>query len=104
MVTGLGNYQPIVAEDLLAWLSDSDKENDDLDDSFNILEVGIDTGELDKVRFICESIYNDDNGSNGDEDNWCSVISETWGYRTVHPVAYVSRTLQPHEQIIEQQN
>ena len=70
MVTGLGNYQPIEAEDLLAQLSDADKETDDLDDSFNILEVGMDTGELDEVSFICESIYNGNNGSNGDEDNW----------------------------------
>jgi len=72
MAIGLGNYQLIEAEDLLAQLSDLDKETDNLDDSFDILEVGMDTGELDKVSFICESIYNGNNGSNGDEDN-CSV-------------------------------
>jgi len=60
MVTGEGNYRPIEAEDLLAQLSDSDDS----------LEAGMDTGELDEVSFICESGDNDDNGGNGDEDNW----------------------------------
>jgi len=46
MATGLGNYQPIETEDLLAWLSDLDEETDDLDDTFDILKVGMDTGEL----------------------------------------------------------
>jgi len=70
MATGLGNYQLIEAEDLLAQLSDLDEETDNLDDFFDILTVGMDTGELDKVSFICESINIGDNGSNGDEDNW----------------------------------
>jgi len=74
MATGVGNYQLIEAEDLLAQLSDSDKETDNLDDSFDIFEVGMDTGELDKVSFICKSIYNGNNGSNGNEDNW-SVLN-----------------------------
>jgi len=66
MAIGIGNYLPIEAEDLLAQRSDSDKEADDSDDSFNIFEVGMDTGELDEVSFICKS---SDNGSNDDEDN-----------------------------------
>jgi len=70
MVTGLGNYQPIEAEDLLAQLSDSDEEINNLDDSFNILKAGMDTGELDEVRFIYESNDNGNNGGNGDEGNW----------------------------------
>jgi len=60
MATGLGNYQPIEAEDLLAQLSDSDEETDDLDDSFDIFKVGMDTGALDEVNFICELIDNGD--------------------------------------------
>jgi len=47
-----------------------DEETNHLDDSFDILKVGIDTGELDEVSFICESIDNGDNGNHGDEDNW----------------------------------
>jgi len=49
--------------------SDLDEETDDSDDSFDILEVGIGTGELDEVSFICKSSDNDDYGSNDDEDN-----------------------------------
>ena len=52
---------------MLTWLSDSDEETNNSDDSFDILKAGIDTGELDEVSVICES---NDNGSNGDEDNW----------------------------------
>jgi len=66
MVTGIGNYLLIEAEDLLAWLSDSDEETNDSDNTFDILEVGMDTGELDKVSFICESGDKGDNGSNDD--------------------------------------
>jgi len=79
MATGVGNYQPIKAEDLLARLSDSDEETDNSGDSFDILVVGMDTGELDEVSFICESIDNGDNGSNGDEDN-CSVAGSIGHY------------------------
>jgi len=67
MATREGNYRPIEAEDLLARLSDLDKHTNDSDDSFDILEAGMDTGELDEVSFICES---SNNGDNGDEDNW----------------------------------
>jgi len=70
MATGLGNYQPIEAEDLLAQLSDSNEETDDSDDSFDTLMAGIDTGQLDKVSFIYESNDNGNNGSNEDKDNW----------------------------------
>ena len=69
MATGIGNYQPIEAEDLLARRSDLDEETDDSVDSFDIFEVGMDTGELDEVSFICKSSDNGDNGSNDDEDN-----------------------------------
>jgi len=69
MPTGIGNYQPIEAEDLLARRSNSDEETDDSDDSFNIFEMGMDTGELDGVSFICKSSDNGDNDSNDDEDN-----------------------------------
>jgi len=58
---------------LLAQLSDSsdsNEETDDSDDSFDILKAGMDTGELDEASFICELGDNDDNGGNGDEDNW----------------------------------
>jgi len=30
----------------------------------------MDTGEIDKISFISESIYNGNNGSNSNEDNW----------------------------------
>jgi len=69
MATGIGNYLPIQAEDLLARPSDLDEETNDSDDSFDIFEVGMDTGGLDEVSFICESSNNGDNGSNDDEDN-----------------------------------
>jgi len=46
-----------------------DEETDDSDDSFDIFKVGMDTGELDGVSFICKSSDNGNNGSNGDEDN-----------------------------------
>jgi len=69
MATGIGNYQPIEGEDLLARRSDLDKETDNLDDFFDIFEVGMDTGELDEVSFICKSSDNGNNGSNDDEDN-----------------------------------
>jgi len=68
MATGIGNFQPI-AEDLLARRSDLDEETDDSDDSFNILEVGVDIGELDEVSFSCKSSDNGNNGSNDNEDN-----------------------------------
>jgi len=55
---------------MLAQLYDLDEETDDLDDSFDILQVGMDTDELDKVSFICESIDNGDNGSNVNGNNW----------------------------------
>jgi len=54
---------------LLAQLSDLDGETNNSDNSFDILEAGMDTGELDEVSFICESSDNGDNGSNDDEDN-----------------------------------
>jgi len=84
MVTGIGNYQLIEAEDLLARRSDSDEETDDSDDSFDVLEVGMDTGELDKVSFICKSSDNDNNGSNDDEDN-SSVASSIGHYNISLP-------------------
>jgi len=81
MVTGIGNYQPIEAEDLLAQRSDSDEETDDSDDSFDILKVGMDTGELDEVNFICKSSNNGDNGSNNDEDN--SSVAGSIGHNNI---------------------
>ena len=48
MVIGVGNYHPIEAEDLLAWLSYLDEETNDSDDSFDIFKAGMDTDELTK--------------------------------------------------------
>jgi len=66
------DYQLI---DLLGQMSNLDKETNNSDDSFNIVKVGMDTGELDEVSFICELIDNGDNSSNGDEDNgWLLAV------------------------------
>jgi len=80
MATGIGNYLPIETEDLLARLSHSDEETNDSDDSFDIIEVGMDT-ELDEVSFICESSDNGNNGSNDDEDN--SLVAGSIGHYNI---------------------
>ena len=76
MATGVGDLTTIAAEDLLVRLSDSGEETDDSDDSFDILEAGMDAGEFDEVSYNCEM---GDIDNYNDEDD-CSITGSAAHY------------------------
>ena len=57
MVTGYGNYT-FDGSVVLTWLSDSNEDTTDTDDSFDCLEAGMAAGDFEKVSSLCSEAIN----------------------------------------------